>query len=528
MKINISKIFIAAALMGLYQTGYAQIAKAPNRAEGDGPHTQLIIRGATLINGTLAPPQGPVDIVVEGNKIVNIVTVGNPGVPINNDKRPKLKAGGKELDANGMYLMPGFVDTHAHIGGDQAPFAEYVFKLWMAHGVTTIADPGSGNGVAWTVDQKNRSAKNEITAPRIRAYVGFGRGSDTPISTPEQAREWIRQNVKNGADGIKNAGSNPEIMAAAIDENKKLGKRSLMHHAQTTVGRWDVLESARAGLTTMEHWYGLPEALFNDRTVQNYSLNYNYQDEQDRFGEAGQLWKQAAAPFSDHWNKVMDELIKLDFNISPTMVIYSAGRDLMRARTAEWHEKYTLPQLWNFFEPNRANHGSYWFSWGTEQEVEWKRNYKLWMTFLNEYKNRGGNVTVGTDAGFIYQLYGFAYPTEMEMLREAGFHPLEVIKSATLNGAKSLGMDKEIGSVEIGKLADFVITEENPLANFQSLYGTGAIKVTADNKVVRAGGVKYTIKDGIVYDAKKLLADVKKMVDAEKAKSNFIFKQPGF
>jgi len=149
------------------------------------------------------------------------------------------------------------------------------------------------------------------------------------------------------------------------------------------------------------------------------------------------------------------------------------------------------------------------------------------MTFVNEYKNRGGRVTVGTDSGFIYQLYGFAYVRELELLREAGFHPLEVIRAATLDGAEALGWADKIGSVQIGKLADFVIVEENPLVNLKVLYGTGAIKLTEDNKVVRVGGVKYTIKDGIIYDAKRLLADVKKMVDKEKAKTNWKLKQPG-
>jgi hypothetical protein len=277
----------------------------------------------------------------------------------------------------------------------------------------------------------------------------------------------------------------------------------------------------------MEHWYGLPEALFDDRTVQDYSLDYNYQNEQDRFGEAGQLWAQAAQPYSEKWNAVMDELISLDFSISPTMVIYEANRDLQRARRAEWHEEYTLPSLWEFYAPSRQSHGSYWHYWGTEQEMDWKENYRLWMTFLNEYKNRGGRITVGTDAGFIYQLYGFAYPREMELLREAGFHPLEVIKAATLNGAEALGLEDEIGTIKVGKLADFVIVEENPLVNLKALYGTGAIQLQEDNTVKRVGGVKYTIKDGIIYDAKKLLEDVKKIVEKAKAESNYKIVQPG-
>ena len=507
---------------------FAQIKKAPDRKEGDGPYTQLIIRGVTLINGTGAPPVGPIDIVIEQNKIVNIVTVGSVGAPINPARRPKLKEGGKELNCEGMFALPGLIDMHGHIGGtEQGTPAEYVFKLWMAHGITTIRDPSTGNGLDWVLDQKKKSAANQITAPRIFAYTAFGMGSKSPIVTADDARAWVQQNAKNGADGIKFFGASPEVMDAAIRENKKLGLRSCCHHAQTDVARWNVVNSARAGMTSMEHWYGLPEALFTDKTIQIFPLDYNYTDEQNRFEEAGKLWKQAAPPYSEHWNKVMNELLALDFTLDPTFNIYDANRDLQRARRAEWHEDYTLPSLWKFYEPSRQSHGSYWHNWGTEQEVAWKENYRLWMTFINEYKNRGGRVTAGSDNGFIYQTYGFGYIRELELLREAGFHPLEVIRSATLYAAQALGADKEIGSIETGKLADIMIIKANPLKNLQVLYGTGAVELTNENKVVRTGGVLYTIKDGIVYDAKKLLADVKQIVDEEKKKTGWKLKQPG-
>tara|TARA_R110002051_G_scaffold117171_1_gene190782 strand:+ start:810 stop:2381 length:1572 start_codon:yes stop_codon:yes gene_type:complete len=514
-------IYLTCFLIACSSIGFGQDTK------GQGPYSQLIIRGITLINGNGAPPQGPIDIVVENNVITQIEVVGYPGVPLDNSKRPKLKTGGKELNCEGMYLLPGFIDMHGHIGGiAQGADYDYVFKLWMAHGITTVREP-SGRGVDWTMDLKRKSAKNEIVAPRLFAYTGFGQGSAEPISTPEMAREWVRNNAKKGADGVKFFGASPEIMAAALDENKKLGLKSACHHAQLDVSRWNVLNSARAGLTSMEHWYGLPEALFEDRTVQNYPLDYNYQNEQDRFEEAGKLWQQAAKPYSDHWNKVMNELISLDFTLDPTFNIYEASRDLHKARRAEWHEDYTLPSLWEFYQPSKVSHGSYWHDWGTEQEVAWKENYRLWMTFINEYKNRGGRVTTGSDSGFIFQLYGFAYIREMELLREAGFHPLEIIRSATLNGAEALGMSNKIGSVEVGKLADFVVVEENPLKNLKVLYGTGAIKLTEDNKVERVGGVTYTIKDGIVYDAKQLLREVKEMVKLEKEKNNYTIQQPG-
>ena len=176
---------------------------------------------------------------------------------------------------------------------------------------------------------------------------------------------------------------------------------------------------------------------------------------------------------------------------------------------------------------SKISHGSFWHFWGTEQEVAWKNNFKLWMTFINEYKNRGGRVTTGSDSGFIYQLYGFAYIRELELLREAGFHPLEVIKSATLNGAEALNLEDKIGSIEVGKQADLILIKENPLKNLKVLYGTGAIKLNDNNNVVRVGGIKYTISNGVIYDAKGLLKQVEEKVKKSKEEEKFILKQPG-
>ena len=535
------------AIFFISSVAFSQVTPSPDRSEGDGPYDQLIIRGAMLINGNGAPPIEPVDIVIEQNKIVSVGTVGFPGIAINPERRPKLKDGGKEIDASGMYVLPGFVDMHAHIGGtSQGTPAEYVFKLWLAHGVTTIREPGSGNGLDWVLEHKQKSANNTITAPRIHAYTRFGKNLEEvesvrklpdeksvsnehlsgTITTSAQARSWVQANYRRGSDGIKFFGAKPEVMEAALKENKRLGLGSAMHHAQLNVVGWNVVNSAVAGLTSMEHWYGLPEALFSNQVVQNYPLDYNYQNEQHRFGEAGRLWKQAAEPYSEKWNQVMNQLLELDFTLDPTFNIYEASRDLMRARNADWHKAYTLPSLWEFYQPSMQSHGSYWHFWGTEEEVAWKENYHLWMTFINEYKNRGGRVTTGSDSGFIFQLYGFAYIREMELLREAGFHPLEVIRSATMMGAEALGVEKKIGSVEVGKFADLVLVDSNPLQNLKVLYGTGAIKLTEDNKITRAGGINYTIKDGIIYDAKALLKDVREMV--KEAKNGKELKQPGY
>lgn len=509
------------AVARMAQMGIAPPASAPDRRDGEGagPFRRMVIRGATLIDGTGAPPYGPVDVVISGERILEVRAVGSPGVPIDPAGRPS--AGDFEIDAEGKYLLPGFIDSHAHIGNllqgltGPVPEPEYIFKLWLAHGITTVRELGAGMGLGFTIAHKRRAERHEIAAPRLFVHAAF----PTSIVDPGAARDWVRAVRKKGADGIKFFGAPPEVIRAAIDEARKLGMKTAFHHAQLAVARIDVLDSARMGLDSMEHWYGLPEALFTDRTIQAYPADYNYYDEQHRFGEAGTLWQQAAPRGSDRWREVIAELVGLDFTLSPTLTIYEANRDVMRERNADWHERYTLPGLRRFFEPNRRAHGSYHFDWTTADEVAWRQNFRIWMDFLVDYKNAGGRVTVGSDSGFIYKLFGFGYVRELELLQEAGFHPLEVLRAATLSGAELLGAAQDLGSIEPGKIADLILIDENPLANFKLLYGTGHRRLDdATGEMRRVGGVDRVIAGGVVYDARALLADVAAMVSAAKAK----------
>lgn len=492
---------------------------APDRMRGEGPYDRLVIRGAIMIDGTGAPPSGPVDIVIEDNRIAEIRTVGYPGVEIDEDRRPD--EGTREIDAHGMYVMPGFVDMHGHTGGKpKVPEAEYVYKLWLGHGVTTVRGvPFSG--FEWSLSEKERSANNEIAAPRMYSYHRLGSGWDQgPVDDAASARNYVRWAADQGIDGLKLGAHDPQIMEAALDEAGKQGLGSTAHLDQMGVVRMNTRRAARMGLGTQTHYYGLFESLLKDHVVQPYPVDYNYQNEQHRFGQVARLWDKIHEPGSEEWNKLIEEFVELDLTMDPTMTIYEASRDVMRARNAEYHKEYTLPSLWEFYKPSRRAHGSYWFYWSTEDEVEWKRFYRRWMQFLNDFKKAGGRVTTGSDSGFIYKTYGFGYIRELELLQEAGFHPLEVIRSATLNGAEELtkasGEPIEFGILREGMLADLVITSANPLENFKILYGTGAVKIEDETgDIIRVKGIRYTIKDGIVYDAQQLLQDVRDMVDEQ-------------
>jgi imidazolonepropionase-like amidohydrolase len=494
---------------------------APDRraGEGQGPFKTLAIRGVMLIDGSGAPPAGPMDVVVQGNRITSVRSAGTPGLPPRENRGPQAD---HEIDATGMYLMPGFVDLHVHAGGSpKNEEAEYAYKLWLAHGVTTVRGVSLGPN-AWAVREKERSAKNEIVAPRIYNYQRPGSGWDQgAIDSPAKATAYVEWAASNGIDGLKLGADRPEIMKALLDAARANGLGSTAHLQQSGVAHMNAIKAARLGLGTVTHFYGHFESLLKDHVVQPWPAGMNASDEQWRFGQVARLWDKIHSPGSPEWKAYLEEHLKLGTVFDPTMTIYSAGRHVSAFRNADWHDTYTLPSLMDFYTPSRSSHGSYWFDWTTEDEVAWRNFYQVWFRLVNDYKKMGGRVTTGSDSGFIYQTYGFGYVNELEMLQEAGFHPLEVIQSATMNGAITLeepkGRAPEFGTVRAGMLADLVIVDQNPLHNFKVLYGNGHVKLNdATRQVERVGGVKYTIKDGIVYDAKRLLADVAAMVEKQK------------
>ena len=537
----VAAVIVAAAvglLTGLTSTsGQAaaqqapQLVPAPPREpdEGAGPFGTLVIRGATLIDGTGAEPRGPVDIVVHDNRIAAINSVDPAEL---DSPRPPFDAD-QEVDAAGQYVLPGFIDLHTHAGGPpKNAEAEYPYKLWMAHGVTTVRGVPLAD-YEITASEKQRSARNEIVAPRIFDYPRPAQGWDRgPIDgDPAKAREWIRWAAERGADGFKLRDPEcgyPAVVKALLDEARKRHLGSTMHLAQSCIiqaggpDKMNALIAARDGLGTVTHFYGHLESMLRDG-VELFPPGYDYSNEQVRFSQVADWVDKIHKPGSRQWWRYLRKQRRLGTVFDPTFNIYVASRDVMRMRSAEWHDEYTLPSLMAFFRPSTQAHGSYYWDWTTEIENGWKRFYEVWFRLVRDYHSIGGRITTGSDDGFIYQTYGFGYIMELELLREAGLDPGEVIQAATMNGAKTLYEPKgikhpPIGTVQAGKLADLIIVPENPLANLKSLYATGHERLnTQTDEVERVGSVRWTIKDGIVYDAERLRADVRAMVDEQQA-----------
>ena len=312
---------------GAPQGGGFIAAPARRAGEGLGPFKTLLIRGVMVIDGTGAPPYGPMNVTVENNRILRITSAGTPGLPARQGGPPPNAD--QVIDAPGMYLLPGFVDMHVHAGGPpKNAEAEYAYKLWLAHGVTTVRGvPMAAHD--FTVNERSRAEKNEIVAPHIINYQRPGSGwSGGAVNTPEKAREWVRWGAANGIDGLKIGAEEPSIMAALLDEAKKNNLGSTAHLQQTGVAQMNAIKAARLGLQSITHFYGHFESLLRDYVVQPWPVDMNYNDEQWRFGQVARLWDQIHPPGSPEWKAYLEEHLKLGTVFDPTLTIYSAGRDV--------------------------------------------------------------------------------------------------------------------------------------------------------------------------------------------------------
>jgi hypothetical protein len=182
-----------------------------------------------------------------------------------------------------------------------------------------------------------------------------------------------------------------------------------------------------------------------------------------------------------------------------------------------------------------TRHGTFWIGWTEDQEVKWRKNYEVWMAAVREFGLKGGLVTTGDDAGYLYgSLYGFGISRELELQHEAGFHPLEILRHATTNGAKVLGLDDRLGRVRTGFVADLLVINGNPLENLRvmSPYGADLMSYNGQTisnysatvkpgdpnvKQVHGGGIEWTIKDGIPYHVPTLMKEVKELVTKGRA-----------
>ena len=198
----------------------------------------------------------------------------------------------------------------------------------------------------------------------------------------------------------------------------------------------------------------------------------------------------------------------------PDFSAYEVNRDVNRAMGLPWHKLYTHRQLIEWYVANPANHASHHWDWTSRDEQRWATLYKKWQRLVYEFTQRGGRLGYASDDPFLWNTTGIANIRELQLNHEAGLSPLEVIRSATYDSAKTLRRP-DLGLVQTGYVADLLVVEGNPLHNLRFLYAFGALD-SADGNTVRRGGIRWTIKDGVVMDNKILIGEVIEMVRESK------------
>jgi imidazolonepropionase-like amidohydrolase len=474
---------------------------------------RVVIQNAMIISGRgepgtnrAMPPEGPVDIVVEGGVIRNII----PLDPVNTrsrGQRPRA-TGDRTIDAAGMYVIPGLVEMHAHLPAKGSPLGErgleYAYRLYLGHGVTTVRDAGTGAGIELMTGERRKSEANEIVAPRLVLCQRWPLplGSWDEGNTPEKAEAMVRRFKELGADCVKvskSPGQYPDVLRAIVREAR-------IHHmpvmVDLKVSETSALVASNLGVTSVEHFYGVPESALQG--TQNFPADYNYWDELDRFRWAGRLWAEADRLHPERILALVDKFIENGTNWNPTMAAYEMNRDVSRALTLPFFK--TLIPAGVSWTPNEAVHGRYHREWKTSDEVAWREFFAIWMKYLREFHRRGGLLTAGSDEG---DIGGLGLVRELELLQEAGIHPLDIIKVATTNAGKALGFANHCG-LRVGCAADLAVVNGNPVDNLKVLYGRGYgfYGLVPPEQQPSMGGVKWTIKDGIVFDAQALLREV--------------------
>jgi len=487
----------------------AQAVPDPAR---EGPYRRLAIVNAMVIPGHGGPAYGPADILIEGSRIERIISYnGFSGRPADAGDHGAERV----IDATGMYVMPGLIDLHTHIRSDPLPL-QYVYDLKLAHGVTTMVN-GADRGWPAAREQQRLSDENRITAPRMYPIADWGpsRGRDpgqappaaemAPWYDPARAPELVSQVVGEGRAHVVRIGSlawNAELFGAVARAVDQAGGITTVHLPPSDLAVVDAARAAELGVTMIEHHYGHAEAAIGPGGLPDLPPDYDYMDESHRFRQAGAVWQQTdeGALVGD----VVDRLVAAGVSLVPTMSAYEVNRDFNRAVGLPWHQAYTHRQLIEWYYPNPAYHAAHHWDWTSRDEASWADAYRKWQALVRAFHDRGGRLAYGVDDPYLWNTSGLGNVRELQLMQEAGLDALEVIRAATYTSARTLKRP-DLGFVQTGFTADLAIVDGNPLENLRYLYAFGALDVDADGRIVRRGGVRWTIKEGIVFDNRVLI-----------------------
>ena len=421
-----------------------------------------------------------------------IVIAGDRIVAIGDEATTPVPRGARVVDAHGKWVIPGMVDAHVHFfqsgnlytRPDAADFNKVVpyakemqrtkdrltatFRVWLASGVTSVIDIG---GPMWNFDMRDIAART-VAAPRVEvAGPLISMISDPPldlddppivkIGSPEESRELTAKLLAKKPDFIKvwfiytkdeDLPKQEAIVKAAGDMAHAAGVRLAVHATELATAK----AAMRAGADYLVH--SVTDKPVDDEFLALARRNHIV------YCPTIFVFTSYGLALSNTWHETEAEKRLADPQVLAMMHdLDTMPKEMIPARVAKLMDK----------PPPDA-----------PPPAAMKNLITVW--------NAGIPVAMGTDAGNIGALHGPSVFREMDIYAQAGLTPVQVLRSATVNGAKALGREKDLGTLAAGKLADLVVLDADPLASTANL-----------------SRIDLVVKDGNLYSSGQLIQSIR-------------------
>lgn len=390
-------------------------------------------------------------------KNVNVITMTSSNAIINNATvivyenriesiNGRIPKNAKIIDGKGKWLIPGLIDAHVHLPTDayfgqkfatQKPDltfnAQDVMTPIIANGVTTVLDLDSKME---TFGQKKAIEKGYVIGPRIAlaALINGGNGQGRIANTAEEGRLMVKNAKFEGYDFIKVYSKlNMETYNAIIDEANKQGLKTIGHIPNAFQGKLEQAFIPHFGMVAHAEEFSKNSVSFSEQDAVKFA----------KLSKDNDTWLSPTLT-TMLWIAKQTHSVDSIKNLSSLKYVHP----LLQSKwlTANNYVKNSSPENVTYFD----------------------NMVKFHFQLVKAFKDAGVPIVAGTDAGVSGVVAGFSLHDELELLVQAGLTPQEALNSATLLSAQWLGIEKQIGSIEIGKFADLILLEDNPFTDIKN------------------------------------------------------------